>query len=133
MFDVRVARAVSDASDSDPQVTLTVWSEEEHGPAPYSPDAVITGGPDISTLVLKVRAERAVPGNGRIYLVRIVASDFDGNTSSACSTVIVPLNFTTSHIAALQAEADLAVAVCDTTGGPPPGYGVLATNAIVIP
>jgi hypothetical protein len=120
LFDVGASFSVSDDTDPVPALfrTVTVWSDEAAGLPPYAPDATLTQPPP----VLKLRAERAIPGNGRIYLVELRATDTSGNVGVDCCTAVVPLNTTVSHLTALLSEAAFAEASCDAGTGAPPGY-----------
>jgi hypothetical protein len=123
MIEVGLRLGVHDDVDSNPSVFVTVWSDEPHGPPPYSPDAVFIG-PDWESLVLRVRAERNVApgGNGRVYLLHIAAWDDAGNFATECCTIGVPRMLTTSSIAQVQGEGAEAEAYCHSFGTAPPGY-----------
>ena len=59
--------------------------EDGLGDGDTSPDWEITGD-----LTLKVRAERAGTGTGRVYTIRIVCVDASGNQTTSTVTVTVP-------------------------------------------
>lgn len=84
LVDVTVTAQVSDACDRTTWKIIHVSSNEEvngHGP-----DWVITGDH-----TLKLRAERAGNGNGRVYTITLQAKDTSGNVSARKTvTVTVP-------------------------------------------
>jgi hypothetical protein len=116
MLDVGLSISVLDDIDPSPLVEVEVWSDEGNGPAPYSPDATWDG------VTLRLRAERAFPGDGRVYLVIVRATDFSGNVASDSCTVVVPVGTTATAIQGVQAQASAAESTGDATGSPPPGY-----------
>jgi hypothetical protein len=72
-------------STGDPQITVT--SNEPAaglGEDDQTPDAIVDGGG------VKLRAERAGNGTGRVYTIRAVATDLAGNTATATSVCRVP-------------------------------------------
>lgn len=103
---------------------VTVYSDEPHGAAPYAPDASFTGAP----ASLKLRAERAFPGVGRVYVVAVRAVDAAGNRSGVCcATCVVPIAATTGHLVALQARASAAAVECEAGGSAAPTTGTWTT------
>jgi hypothetical protein len=77
-----IAVAVKVTSDERPEI-------ETQGDGNFSPDAVVTGT-SINQLV-RLRAERMGGGDGRVYLVRITATDQYNNTALKVLRVGVPL------------------------------------------
>jgi hypothetical protein len=79
---------VTDPENQTIQITVTGVRQDEPvdavGSGDTAPDAVIQGG---SVLL---RAERAVPGNGRVYHISFVATDGAGGQCSGTITVGVP-------------------------------------------
>jgi hypothetical protein len=60
-------------------------ADDAHGSGHTAPDWKITGDHTVS-----LRAERAGPGNGRVYTITIQASNAGGNTVQTTVTVTVP-------------------------------------------
>jgi hypothetical protein len=117
MIDVGLGLAVTDDTDATPSVFLSVYSDEDNGPAPYSPDVSWDG------TTLRLRAERAVPGDGRVYLISIVAFDDAGNFATECCTVVVPIWITWFHLNSVRTQASAAEQFCrDNFGSPPPDF-----------
>lgn len=107
LLPVGFTATVMDACDPNPTLTIEVFSNEANGAAPYSPDAVLGATPES----LALRSERQVPGAGRIYVVRVTASDGSGNTTVGCKSAVVPsvptlMQLLQVRALALQAEAD---------------------------
>ena len=88
MVDVTVNYNVSDNCSQAPTCTLSVASNEPidgTGDGDTSPDWVIVDAHHV-----KLRAERAGSGNGRIYTITTACTDASGNPSSQIVTVPVP-------------------------------------------
>ena len=70
-------------------VTLISSDEpvEGKGDGNREPDWAVTGD-----LTLKLRAERAGKGDGRVYTIDVTCTDTWGNSSSESTTVTVPHN-----------------------------------------
>jgi hypothetical protein len=97
---------VKDACDSNPALTVTVYSDEDDVDAQasgdQSPDAA-----DLGEGILRLRAERNAKRNGRVYLIVVKATDQSGNTSYFYNTAVVPKAKTVFSIAAVTAQAVL--------------------------
>jgi FtsP/CotA-like multicopper oxidase with cupredoxin domain len=115
-----------------PTRAVRVFSDEAVGAPPYAPDAIVSTVPPLpvgQTFSLKLRAERLVPGNGRIYVV--VGHGADGAmTALDAESVICPQNLTAGHLTALLLEADLAEASADVS---PTGDPAAPWNIPVLP
>lgn len=88
MVEVVVNYTVTDNCDTDPTVTLSVVSseaEDAKGSGKTKPDWAVV---DANTV--KLRAERAGGGEGRIYTITITATDKSGNSASQDVIVTVP-------------------------------------------
>jgi hypothetical protein len=91
----------------------------------HSPDAK-----DIGVGTLRLRAERVDAQDGRVYLIVVGATDFAGNTSRGCHTVVVPKN----KKGDVDAQAAAAKAFCEAnSGAAPPGYFVIGDGPIIGP
>jgi hypothetical protein len=79
------ATDVCDASASC-QITSVTANEPINGPGDgnTAPDWIVTG-----PLTLQVRAERAGPGNGRIYTIEVTCTDDSGNSAKKTVNVTV--------------------------------------------
>ena len=85
--DVAVGYAVSDAGDPTPSCALSVSSDEPViclGGI-FFPDWQVTGAHQV-----RLRAERCVFGDGRVYTVTVTCGDDAGNTATASTPVSVP-------------------------------------------
>jgi hypothetical protein len=91
MVPVKVAVSVSDICDATPTCNITSVSSNEpvngRGDGNTAPDWEITG-----SLTVKLRAERAGPGSGRLYTIAVACTDDSGNSSTATVGVTVPHN-----------------------------------------
>jgi hypothetical protein len=74
----------------DVKVTSDERPEADEGDGHFSPDAVVTG--TNVNQVVRVRAERVGGSDGRVYLIRITATDQYNNTSLKVLRVGVPKN-----------------------------------------
>ena len=129
LMPVGLTFAVTDDCDPSPTRTISVYSTESAGAPPYAPDALFAAPSD-----LRLRAERAFPGPGRVYLVVISATDAGGNRGVACCDVIVPVMPTTLSILTLKATGAAARAAClaSPTDVAPPGF-VALLQAVSLP
>jgi len=99
LLPIGLSLSVTDDCDPSPSVRVAVFSDEPEGVPPLAPDAV-------GTLTdLRLRAERQIPGAGRIYLLIVTALDNTGKLSVAAKSSIVPLSPVASQILALRAAA----------------------------
>jgi hypothetical protein len=96
--------------------------------AGLSPDAASIG---VNTL--KLRAERAGDGDGRVYLIVVRASDSAGNTGFSCGTAVVPHDSSAASVRSVNNRAAVARAYCDSTGASPPGYIAVGNGPIIGP
>ncbi len=90
MVDVAVAYGASDLGDSTPACSLQVSSNEPingTGDGDTAPDWQIVDGHYV-----RLRAERAGTGSGRIYTITATCADATGNAAQRSATVVVPKN-----------------------------------------
>lgn len=88
MVDVAVSYTVSDNCDPTPSCTLSVTSNE-----PQNGTGDGDTGPDwqvVDAHKVKLRAERAGSGSGRVYSIAISCADSAGHVGTAVTTVSVP-------------------------------------------
>jgi uncharacterized repeat protein (TIGR01451 family) len=98
-----------------------VYSDEDDGPAPHSPDAT-----NIGIGSLRLRRERDGGSNGRVYLIVVKVTDASGNTSVSVTTVTVPLSNSAADQASVNAQASAAAAhAAANNGAAPAGYFVV--------
>lgn len=100
------------ATDSSGPVTTSfvVTSDEDDitpGGGEKHPDAVGS---------LRLRADRTGTGEGRVYLIRITATDALSNTSHACLTVVVPRDQSARSIDSVNVQASDARTACTGAG-----------------
>ena len=121
MVNVGLSASATTACDANPTLGVKVYSNENEtadtGDGPFSPDAK-----DIAPGTLELRSERMVTGNGRVYLIIATGSDHSGDTGTACTSVVVPLDQSAASVASVEAAASAAIATCKSTGLPPAGY-----------
>jgi hypothetical protein len=72
-----------------------------------SPDAK-----DIAAGTLRLRAERNATSDGRVYVIRVTATDASSNTAHRCVTVVVPKSMSAADVADVNAQAAAAQAAC---------------------
>lgn len=90
--------------------SFAVYSDEDDvTPAggEQSPDAIGA---------LRLRADRNAQSNGRVYLIRITATDAFSNTSNSCLTVVVPRSQSPAGVASVNQQAATAKAQCTGAG-----------------
>ncbi|HEY0173886.1 MAG TPA: cadherin-like domain-containing protein [Pyrinomonadaceae bacterium] len=122
------------ASDNDgepPVVQIDVFSDEDDAEQPggMSPDAK-----DVAPSTLRLRAERRGDADGRVYVIRIRATDQSNNTSYGYCTVVVPHGQSKASLSAVNAQAAAAVAAFNANGNnPPAGYFLVGDGPTVGP
>lgn len=120
LVDVGLDVLAVDDQDENPTVEVLVFSNEDDdeatGSGSASPDAFDDG------TVLELRAERSGKGNGRVYLIVIIATDAAGNSSYDCCSVVVPHSNSKKSIAKAQEHAEFAEDFCAQFGHEPPGF-----------
>jgi len=96
----------------------------------FSPDAKNIGAGS-----LRLRAERANggDGHGRVYLIRVSATDSSSNTGSKCVAVVVPGSDSPKAVSDAQAAALAAANQCTATGLPPAGYVPVGVGPVIGP
>jgi uncharacterized repeat protein (TIGR01451 family) len=115
LINVGLAATATDNCPGLGPVQVSVYSDEDDGAAPHSPDAF-----DIGLATLRLRRERDGNANGRVYLIVLKATDAWGNTGSSCRTVTVPLSNSAAHINAVNAQAAAAASFCSANNGAAP-------------
>ena len=131
LINVGLSVTVTDNSAGPITTEVKVFSNEDDL-APASGNA----SPDATNLAagtLRLRSERSGNGSGRIYLILIEAKDPSNNVSRKCLSVVVPKSQSAAHIAAVNAAAGIARALCEATGNPPAGYFVVGDGPVVNP
>ena len=108
------------ATDNDgesPALSIHVFSDEDDAEQPdgMSPDAK-----DVAAETLRLRAERRGDADGRVYVIRIQATDQSDNVSYSYCTVVVPHGQSKSSLSAVNAQAAAAVAAFVAGGNNPP-------------
>jgi hypothetical protein len=122
------------ATDNDgeaPAVEVEVFSDEddEEQSGGMSPDAK-----DVAASTLRLRAERRGDADGRVYVIRIKATDQSNNVSYSYCTVVVPHSQSKSSLSAINAQAAAAVAAFVANGNnPPAGFFLVGDGPTVGP
>ena len=107
-----------DEDDQTPTINNTV----------HSPDAK-----NIAPVTLRVRGERVEANDGRVYLIRVTATDTSGGVSTNYHTVVVPKGNSAAKIAQVNAQAAAALSYAQENNAPPPGYFLIGDGPIVGP
>lgn len=102
LVDVGLTFSAADSSGATTQVV--VYSDES------------AGKDDDAVGMLQLRAQREGSGDGRVYLIRITATDAFSNTSHKCLTVVVPKSQSAADVASVNAQAAAAKAQCTGAG-----------------
>src|SRR5262249_1483160 len=130
---VGLAARARDACEGELPVTVSVFGDEDDetqtGDGNFSPDAT-----DIAVGSLRLRAERQDNGDGRVYLIRVEATDSTGNRGVDCCTVVVPQSHSQQALRSVQSQAAAAQAFCLANAGmPPAGYFVVGDGPLIGP
>ena len=118
LIDVGFSYAATENCDPNPAISISVTSNE---PGVFSPDAAFTEDAAGKITGLRLRAERKEDGHGRVYLIKVTATDEAGNSASMCSALAVPHDQSAASRSSALAQAAAAVAACEP----------LANNALV--
>jgi hypothetical protein len=113
---------------------LSVFSDE---PDVISGDAV-NFSPDAKNVgagTLRLRAERANGGDGpgRVYLIRVSATDSSNNTGTKCVAVVVTGSNSPKAVNDAQAQGLAVANQCTATGLPPAGYVPVGAGPVIGP
>ena len=131
LTNVGLAAIVSDGPCPAPPAVVAVYSNEDDQElsTPFSPDAK-----EMAIATLRLREERTGPGDGRVYLIIVAATDAGGGTGFDTVTVVVPKSQSAADLAAIAAAAAGAKAFADANNGAPPaGYTLVGDGPIVGP
>jgi hypothetical protein len=132
MINVGLTAKAASACDANPTVGVTVYSNESEtadtGDGPFSPDAA-----NMASGTLRLRSERMGTGDGRVYLIIATGSDHSGDSSTACTSVMVPQDKSAASVALVQAAASAAVNACKSTGLPPAGFQHIGIGPVIGP
>jgi hypothetical protein len=132
MENVGLTVNASDNGGGAPVIQVAVFSDEGDlapGSGTFSPDAR-----DIVPGTLRLRSERSGPGNGRVYLIVVTATDASNNAIHACAAVVVPASQSPAARAAAAAAGATAAQSCNANNGAPPaGYVVVGNGPVVGP
>lgn len=131
LVNVGLAFTATDNSSGAIFTTVSVFSSEDdvtRANGDQSPDAK-----DVAPFTLRLRAERDANLDGRVYLVRVTATDASSNTSRQCVAAVVPKSLNPSDVSAVNAMAQAAVTACNATGNPPAGYFTVGDGPVIGP
>jgi FtsP/CotA-like multicopper oxidase with cupredoxin domain len=130
LINVGLAATATDNCPDPATFSVKVYGDEEDelptGDGTHSPDAK-----DIAVGTLRLRAERKQKADGRVYLLVTTATDGEGNTTIACTSVVVPKDQTKTGFASVKAQADAAVAFYLANGSPPPGFVEIGDGPLI--
>jgi hypothetical protein len=130
LVDVGLTTTATDSCVGALPVTAAVFADEDdaagRGAGRHSPD--VKQDPD-----LRLRAERMGGGDGRVYLVRVSATDPSVNVGHACCTVAVPHDRSAAAAAAANVQAAAAETFCTNFGVPPAGFFPVGDGPILGP
>lgn len=121
LVNVGLAVSASDNGGGPVQLEVLVFSDEDDvtsGGGEMSPDAK-----DIAPNTLPLRAERSGNSDGRVYVIRVKATDQSNNVSYGYATVVVPHSQSQASKNAVNAQAAAGVAAfVSNSNNPPAGY-----------
>ncbi len=94
-----------------------------------SPDAK-----DVAEHTLRLRAERRGDADGRVYVIRVKATDTSNNVSYSYCTEVVPKSQSKADLGAVNAQAAAAVAAFVGNGdNPPAGFFLVGDGPVIGP
>lgn len=129
LVNVGLAVNVLDACDTGIAPVIKVYSNEDDqwwADGFRSPDAK-----NLASGTLRLRAERSMPGVGRVYLIVAQATDHSGNVAETTSTVVVPANNSRAALALVTLLADVSRIWYDAFGCPPPGFVPVGDGPVI--
>ena len=129
LVNVGLSVTATDNDGETPAVSIDVFSDEDDAEQPggMSPDAK-----DVAAQTLRLRAERRGDADGRVYVIRIRATDTSNNTSYSYCTVVVPHSQSKASLSGVNAQAAAAVAAFVGNGNNPPAVFFLVGDGPVI-
>jgi hypothetical protein len=111
--DVGLSLIATDNAGSAQLVTLLSVTQDEsldsEGDGSTAPDAEVLRNAQNEITGLRLRAERAGGGDGRVYLVRAMVADAAGNQTMSVVAVTVPKSQSKKDLDAVAAQAAAAV------------------------
>jgi uncharacterized repeat protein (TIGR01451 family) len=124
LVNVGLAATATDAACPSPTTfAVQVFSNEDDQTVNVGDDAFSPDARDIGIASLRLRQERIGSGNGRAYLIIVMATDAAGGTGFDALTVVVPKSSSAASATNVAAQAKAAEQWADSSGGsPPPGY-----------
>jgi Bacterial Ig domain len=131
LVNVGLTASATDNSGDPVAIQVQVFSDEDDlTPASpdHSPDAK-----DIAPGTLRLRAERDDPGDGRVYLIIITATDSSNNVSRNYLTVVVPKSQSQADKNAVNQQAQAALSYATANGTAPAGYVPVGDGPVVGP
>ena len=131
LVNVELKVTASDNDGEPPAVSIDVFSDEDDAEQVdgMSPDAK-----NVAVGTLRLRAERRGDADGRVYVIRIKATDQSNNTSYSYCTVVVPHSQSKADLNAVNAQAAAAVAAFVANGNnPPAGFSLVGDGPVVGP
>jgi hypothetical protein len=131
LVNVGLTVSATDNDGEEPAIVIDVFSDEDDAEQldGMSPDAK-----DVAAGSLRLRAERRGDADGRVYVIRIRATDTSNNTSYSYCTVVVPHGQSKASLSAVNAQAAAAVAAFVANGNnPPAGFFLVGDGPTVGP
>jgi hypothetical protein len=131
LVNVGLSVTATDNDGEEPTVSIDVFSDEDDAEQldGMSPDAK-----DVAAGTLRLRAERRGDADGRVYIIRISATDTSNNVSYSYCTVVVPHGQSKASLSAVNAQAAAAVAAFVGNGNnPPAGFFLVGDGPAIGP
>lgn len=132
LVNVGLSVSASDNGGGPVQLEVAVFSDEDDvtsAGGEMSPDAK-----EIAPGTLRLRAERSGDSDGRVYVIRIKATDQSNNVSYNYITVVVPHSQSSASRNAVNAQAAAAIAAFVASGNnPPAGFFLVGDGPVIGP
>jgi len=121
MSDVGFSGAARDACEGALPVQVDIFSDE--AATTRTRDNKLPADAETSQGTLKLRQDRQSDGDGRVYLIRVAATDSSGNQGIDCCTVVVPHDGSRTALLAAEKQARAARSSCrEGQGAIPTGF-----------
>ena len=131
LVNVGLSVTATDNDGEDPAILVDVFSDEDDT---VQLDGMSPDAKDVAAETLRLRAERRGDSDGRVYVIRIKATDTSNNSSYSYCTVVVPRSQSKADLNSVNAQAAAAVAAFVTGGNnPPAGFFLVGDGPVIGP
>ena len=131
LVSVGLSVTATDNDGVEPTIEIDVFSDEDDT---VQLDGMSPDAKGVAAETLRLRAERRGDADGRVYVIRIKATDTSNNVSYSYCTVVVPKSQSKADLNSVNAQAAAAVAAFVANGNnPPAGFFLVGDGPVVGP